>query len=65
MQGSITSSLIRKLMILGLLIAGSFWFSRGAIGRLMTKESRNVQQAPTIILAPQQGAQTLVGSDVK
>ena len=53
MQDVITSSLIRKVMILALLVSGTFWFSRGAIGRLMTSESTNVQQSPTIILTPQ------------
>ena len=56
MQDLLTSSLIRKVMILALLAAGSFWFSRGALGRLITGESRNWQQDPTIILASQKNA---------
>jgi hypothetical protein len=54
MEDVITTSLIRKVMILGLLVAGTFWFSRGAIGRLMPGESSNIQQSPTIILTPQE-----------
>ena len=56
MQDVITNSLIRKVMILALLVAGTFWFSRGAIGRLMTSESGNLQQSPTIILTRQPDA---------
>lgn len=53
MHDVIRTSLIRKVMILALLVAGTFWFSSGAIGRLVTSDSGNLQQSPTIILARQ------------
>lgn len=54
MEDVITTSLIRKVMILALLVAGTLSFSRGAIGRLMPGESSDIQQSPTIILTPQE-----------
>jgi len=56
MNEVLTSTLVRKLVVLALLVAGSFWFSRGAIGRLITGQSSNLQQSPSVILTPQQGA---------
>jgi len=50
MEDVITRALIRKVTILVLLVAGTFWFSRGAI---MTGESSNTQQSPEIILTSQ------------